>query len=87
MDLVFSSLVAMALSAGAAPVAGGASAATPSRPLGDNEIICRKWLEIGSLVNKKKQCFTKAQWDEISESQQRGVQRLRGDLSGGGTSN
>ena len=87
MDIVISSLVVMALSSGAAPVADGASAAKPAHSTGDNEIICRKWLEIGSLVNKKKQCFTKAQWDEISESQQRGVQRLRGDLSGGGTSN
>lgn len=48
-----------------------------------NKIICRKRAEIGSLVRKKKECFTKAEWDRITESQVRGTRRMQDELQGG----
>ena len=69
---------------------GGAIAATPAAASGaasgdsntdDSRIICKKLLETGSLVRKDKQCFTKAEWDRISESQRRGAANLIHDLA------
>ena len=47
----------------------------------DRKIICKKNLETGSLVRQNKQCFTKAEWDRISESQRRGAANLIHDLA------
>ena len=41
-----------------------------------NKVICKKTLETGSLVRKTKQCFTKAEWDQIAEVQRRGNEKL-----------
>jgi hypothetical protein len=56
--------------------------ATEADPEAD-KIICRKRAEIGSLVRKKKECFTKAEWDRITESQVRGTRRMHDELQGG----
>lgn len=52
-------------------------------PLDDNEIICRKTLETGSLVRKTKQCFTRAEWDKIAAANRQGNQKTADQLSGG----
>jgi hypothetical protein len=48
--------------------------------VGDKRIICRKHTEVGSLVRKKKMCFTKAEWDLIAEREQVGVKRTQDEL-------
>lgn len=64
-----------------------AHAADPSEPgrdsvLDDTRIICRKTLETGSLVRKKKQCFTQAEWDRIAQQTRIGNQKVADQLSG-----
>jgi hypothetical protein len=72
---------------GSIPVASaaqtGTTAATAEAEAEANKIICRKRAEIGSLVRKKKECFTKAEWDRITESQVRGTRRMQDELMGG----
>lgn len=60
------------------------AAETPSTEQAEKDkIICRKTAEVGSLVRKKKECYTKAQWDEIAEVHQRGAKKTQEGLSGG----
>jgi len=57
-----------------------------------NRLICRSTVKTGTLAGRERQCFTRAQWDEIaSHAQRRGFELqegLRGkpcgDPSGGG---
>jgi hypothetical protein len=67
----------------------GASAQQPKSesPAFDDKIVCRKITETGSLVRKKKMCFTQAEWDRLAEAEHRGVGKLVDDLTGkpGGT--
>ncbi len=53
---------------------------TGDEGVGDQRIICRKHTEVGSLVRKKKMCFTKAEWDIIAEREQVGVKRTQDEL-------
>ncbi|MFC3711461.1 hypothetical protein ACFOMD_02695 [Sphingoaurantiacus capsulatus] len=71
--------------AGLGPVAIAAEPVTTAAaaPLNDNEIICRKTLETGSLVRKTKQCFTRAEWDKIAAANRQGNQKTADQLSGG----
>lgn len=55
---------------------------------GQNErLICRRMQETGSLVKGRRQCFTKAEWDRIAESQQSGwgraIDEMRNRPAGG----
>lgn len=73
-------LPATALSAQSAATAPASTvAADPDA----NEIICKKRTEVGSLVRKKKECFTKAEWAKIAESQVRGTRRMADEMMGG----
>ena len=69
------------LALGSALLAGTATAADQSPVVDDQEIVCKKTLETGSLVKKTKQCFTKAEWARIAESQRTGAQKLIHDLT------
>lgn len=60
-----------------------ASATTAEADPEANKIICRKRAEVGSLVRKTKECFTKAEWEKITESQVRGTRRMHQELQGG----
>ncbi|MFC3712242.1 hypothetical protein ACFOMD_06655 [Sphingoaurantiacus capsulatus] len=60
---------------------------TGDEGVGDQRIICRKQTEVGSLVRKKKMCFTKAEWDLIAEREQVGVKRTQDELSARSTGN
>ena len=42
----------------------------------DPKLICKREVETGSLVRKKKRCATKQQWDEMAASAQRGSKAL-----------
>ena len=80
--LMMAATVAAVLSSGAAWAAGVENPVAPAANSDDQKIICKKTLEIGSLVKKNKQCFTKAEWERIAESQRTGAQKLARDLSG-----
>lgn len=76
--------------AGALPTAEFAARSQTSAPAAAteadpeaNKIICRKRAEVGSLVRKTKECFTKAEWEKITESQVRGTRRMHQELQGG----
>lgn len=70
--------VALGVTAAAPAVAGEAEKAAASAE--ENKLICKKILETGSLVRKRKQCFTKAEWAEIAESQRRGATKMIDEL-------
>lgn len=71
-------LIGAALAAAAATTVQAEPAATAT---GDDRIICRKTAEIGSLVRKKKECFTKREWDDLAEAHQRGVKKVTDGLT------
>lgn len=48
-----------------------------------DRLICRRMPDTGSLVRTRRQCFTRAQWDRIAESAQRGAGKTITELSGG----
>ena len=81
LTLPFVGMASMALlAAQAVPLA---AQTRPGTKAGDTppeqRLICRSIRETGSLVKRRRQCFTQAQWDRIAE-----VARLRGqDLRGG----
>ena len=52
-----------------------------------DRLICRRMPETGSLVRARRQCFTRAQWDQIAESQRRGASRMIQELAGGDNTN
>ena len=70
--LIYAALTVMALP-GIAPAQsrGGATAG----PNDANRLICRRMPETGSLAQTRRQCYTRAEWDSIAESQQSGAQR------------
>ncbi|HEY0084464.1 MAG TPA: hypothetical protein VGB65_01000 [Allosphingosinicella sp.] len=47
-----------------------------------DERVCKAVLETGSLVKKRKQCFTRKEWERIAESQQTGARRMVDELQG-----
>ena len=54
-----------------------------SAPKQKNErLICRYTGETGSLARRKRQCFTRAEWDRIAEGAQAHTSRMRSDLAG-----
>lgn len=46
-----------------------------------DRLICRRLPETGSLVQARRQCFTRAEWDQIAESQRRGAGRMIQELT------
>jgi hypothetical protein len=72
--------VALAVIFLAMPMMAAASAETAAPratdALDDTKLVCRKTLETGSMVRKKKQCFTLREWDQIAETQRRGNQKM-----------
>jgi Ni/Co efflux regulator RcnB len=69
---------------GASLMAAPATAAQPAANKDDDRKICKAQLETGSLVKKRKQCFTRKEWERIAESQQRGARQLVEDLESRG---
>jgi hypothetical protein len=59
------------LAAAALGLVAAASAKEPERRQAQ-KLICKSHVETGSLARRKKECFTKEEWDKIGESQQRG---------------
>lgn len=63
-------------------LAAPAMADVANNGIAEDKLICKKHVEIGSLVKKRKQCFTREQWDRIATSQADGARRLVDDLRG-----
>ncbi len=82
MRVVLAGLVMMAVPVELAAQATTAETTEPGRGATE-EKICKKRLEIGSLVRKKKECWTKAEWERIAETEQKGTRRAADELMGG----
>lgn len=61
-------------------VAAPALAQTPVAKPAAEKKICKAEAETGSLVKKRKQCFTSSEWARLAESQQTGARKLIDDL-------
>ena len=44
------------------------------------KLICKSQTETGSIARRKKECFTKAEWDKIGEAHRRGWSRAIDDM-------
>lgn len=58
-------------------MSAGALAQTPPAPPEPEKKICRKTPEIGSLIKKTRQCFTRAEWARIAESARNHTQYIQ----------
>lgn len=45
-----------------------------------NRLICRSTLDTGSLVRRKRQCFTRAQWERIGQAAREGATDMQDRL-------
>ncbi len=66
----------------ATSIGASAQEAKSEAPAFDDKIVCRKIKETGSLVRKKKMCFTQSEWDRMAEAEHKGVGRLVDELQG-----
>lgn len=44
------------------------------------KLICKSHIETGSIAKRKKECFTKEEWDKIGEAHRRGWSRAIDEL-------
>lgn len=63
------------------------SADKPAQPAaGEDKLICKREVPIGSLIASRKRCMTKAQWERMAEDQQyeteKMVEKNRGLIGG-----
>ncbi len=58
------------------------SVAADKKQNDEDRLICKRFVETGSLVRSVKQCFTREQWDRIAESQRAGWEKTRDELTG-----
>ncbi len=59
-----------------------AIAQTPAAQPDPEKKICRKTLETGSLVKKKRQCFTRTEWARIAEAARTNLQYIQDNQMG-----
>ena len=60
-----------------------AQATAPAADPKDNEIVCKRETEVGSLVRKKKTCLTRAEWKRVADGARDAAARLQGEGMGG----
>lgn len=58
------------------------SAPTAPGPTKEERLICRSSVEIGSLAKRRRQCFTKAEWDRLAEGARKQTTRMLTDNPG-----
>ena len=74
--------VALGMAAPALAQAPAPAAAQPQATASSSELICRRVEETGSLVKKKKkQCYTREQWDRLATMSRDAMGE--GQMSGG----
>lgn len=89
------SLFALAGAALLLEVPAGAQASSEPRPNvaqtatadGQERRICRRIQETGSLARRRRQCYTRAEWDRIAEAARQNGQRLQDDMRSAPSSN
>lgn len=79
MRYLISTLVAVATLAVSGPAIG--QSRSGARANDPNQLICRRMPETGSLAASRRQCFTRAEWDRIAQSQRAGAERMIGELA------
>ncbi len=65
-------VAALSVGLGAAGSARQVPAADPAKP----KTICKRTVETGSLVSKRRECRTRAEWDRIAEAARMGGQDI-----------
>lgn len=76
----------------AAAGALGAAAQNPPGKQSDqakerDRLICRSMTVSGTLAGRRRQCFTRAQWDRIAQGAQKQTIELQGSLPSGQIAN
>ena len=56
--------------------AAAAAPAPAAEPRPQDKIICRRYLETGSLVKSTKVCHTRAEWTRLSENARRDAEDI-----------
>ena len=56
--------------------------ATAERQANGERLICRYTDETGSVARRKRQCFTRTEWDRIAEAARARGQRMMSDNAG-----
>lgn len=56
-------------------LADGADAVPPPRP--QDEIVCRSYVETGSLARRKKECRTRKEWGAIGRGSREEAEQLQ----------
>ena len=51
--------------------------ASPSRDDNPERLICRSSQETGSFVRRRRQCFTRAQWQRVNDAAREGARYLQ----------
>jgi hypothetical protein len=87
MRMIGSALVGLVVLASAGIAAGQNNGASGKQAAGkDSErLICRRIQETGSLGQGRRQCYTRAQWDRIAQTQREnspGMTAMSGGTSG-----
>jgi hypothetical protein len=84
-------VAALSGAAFAALLATGTVAAQSAEPKAkaksEEKLICQSMQETGSLARRRRQCFTRAEWDRIAEAARARGQRLQSDMASGMVSN
>lgn len=62
-------------------------APAPAGAPAQEKLICKALQETGSLVKKKRKCFTRAQWERLAEAARINGQRMTSDHAAGMVSN
>ena len=71
-------LAATLLSAGAVAATAQPTAATSEeKPAVQEKQICRSISEVGSRLNRRRVCATKAQWDEMEQQNRLAIDRVQ----------
>ena len=68
---------ALLLAGSTAPADAGANTAKP-----EDKLICRKYLETGSLVKSKRVCHTRADWARINDAARKNGEELQDARNG-----
>jgi hypothetical protein len=88
----FSTLAILVVGLAVTPVAAQAfqqisQKATATRAQQGERLICRYVDETGSVARRRRQCFTRTEWDRIAEAARANGTRMMSDHAAGMTSN
>ena len=88
----FSTLAILVTGLAVTPVAASAfqqvsEKAAAARQTQGERLICRYVQETGSVARRRRQCFTRTEWDRIAEAARANGTRMMSDHASGMTSN